>query len=85
MKYGEIGEWSEIKLEIIKKYASAYTNILSKKAWCRGYVYIDAFAGAGKHISKTTGNLVHGSPLNALRKLPQDATVEAWMAKMGKN
>ncbi|MFC1553435.1 hypothetical protein ACFL7D_02265 [candidate division KSB1 bacterium] len=25
----EIGKWSEVKLEIIKKYAEAYTKILS--------------------------------------------------------
>ena len=52
MKYDEIGEWSEIKLEIIKEYAGAYTSILSKKAWCEGYAYIDAFAGAGRHLRK---------------------------------
>ena len=66
MKLDEIGIWSEIKLEIIKEYASAYTKILSKKTWCRGYVYIDAFAGAGLHISKTRGEVIPGSPLNAL-------------------
>ncbi len=66
MKYDEIGEWSEIKLEIIKKYAGAYTTILSKKEWCKGYAYIDAFAGAGQHIRKATGELIPGSPLNAL-------------------
>jgi three-Cys-motif partner protein len=70
MKYDEIGEWSEIKLEIIKEYAGAYTSILSKKAWCEGYAYIDAFAGAGKNISKTTGDFVPGSPLNALSVRP---------------
>ena len=36
MKCGEIGEWSEIKLEIIKEYAGAYTGILSKKEWFGG-------------------------------------------------
>jgi len=66
MKYDTIGEWSEIKLEIIREYAGAYTSILSKKSWCRGYVYIDAFAGAGQHIRKSTGELIPGSPLNAL-------------------
>jgi three-Cys-motif partner protein len=70
MKYDEIGEWSEIKLEIIKKYAGAYTTILSKKPWCKGYAYIDAFAGAGQHIRKTTGEFVMGSPLNALLVRP---------------
>ncbi len=70
MKLDKIGIWSEIKLEIIKKYASAYTSIMSKQNWCKGYVYIDAFAGAGKHISRKTGELVPGSPLNALEIRP---------------
>jgi three-Cys-motif partner protein len=30
------------------------------------HVYIDAFAGAGVHISKSTGNYIPGSPVNAL-------------------
>ncbi|NOZ69042.1 MAG: three-Cys-motif partner protein TcmP [Deferribacteres bacterium] len=70
MKLDHIGIWSEIKLEIIKDYASAYTKIMNNQTWCKGYVYIDAFAGAGKHISKTTGKIVLGSPLNALEIAP---------------
>lgn len=66
MKLDQIGIWSEIKLEIIKKYATAYTTVLSKQMWCKGYAYIDAFAGAGIHISKTKGEIIPGSPLNAL-------------------
>ena len=66
MKLDKIGFWSEIKLEIIKEYANAYTSIMSKQSWCKGYVYIDAFAGAGTHISRRTGEMVLGSPLNAL-------------------
>jgi three-Cys-motif partner protein len=70
VKYDEIGEWSEIKLEIIKEYAGAYTKILSKKDWCKGYAYIDAFAGPGRCIRKTTGEFILGSPLNALLVSP---------------
>ena len=66
MKIDKIGFWSEIKLEIIKKYANAFTTIMKNQPWCRGYVYIDAFAGSGVHISKRTGEYVLGSPLNAL-------------------
>lgn len=33
---------------------------------CSYHIYIDAFAGAGKHISKKTGAFVLGSPMNAL-------------------
>jgi three-Cys-motif partner protein len=66
-KYDEIGYWSEIKLDIIKDYAAAYSRILSSQKKPRLYhIYIDAFAGAGKHISKKTGTFVLGSPMNAL-------------------
>jgi three-Cys-motif partner protein len=52
-KYDEIGYWSEIKLDIIKDYAAAYSRILSsQKKPSLYHIYIDAFAGAGKHISK---------------------------------
>jgi len=66
MKLDEIGIWSEIKLKIVKEYASAFTTIMKRKEWCKGYVYIDAFAGAGIHISRKTREFIPGSPLNAL-------------------
>ena len=53
-KLDRIGYWSEIKLEIISKYASAYSSIMVSKGF--HHVYIDAFAGAGVHVSKTTGD-----------------------------
>ena len=70
-KYDEIGYWSEIKLDIIKEYAAAYSRILSsQKKPSLYHIYIDAFAGAGKHISKKTGTFVLGSPMNALLVKP---------------
>jgi len=69
--YDIIGPWSEIKLDIIREYASAYSKIISSQTRPQfRHVYIDAFAGAGKHISKNTGDFVPGSPLNALRVRP---------------
>lgn len=71
MGYDEIGYWSEVKLEIIQKYAAAYSTILSSmKNTSLYHVYIDTFAGAGQHISKTSGDMVPGSPLNALKITP---------------
>ena len=67
LKLDKIGLWSEIKLEIIREYANAFTRIMKNQAWCRGYAYIDAFAGAGMHISRKTGEFVPGSSLNALQ------------------
>lgn len=65
-KYDEIGYWSEVKLEIISKYASAYSTIMNKQKAIQSYLYIDAFAGAGVHIKKQTREFITGSPLNAL-------------------
>src|SRR2546429_2340660 len=69
MQFDEIGNWSEIKLEIIEKYAAAYSTILSRQKNLR-HVYIDAFAGSGIHVSRSTGEFVPGSPLNALNVSP---------------
>uniref|UniRef100_A0A7C3YZU3 Three-Cys-motif partner protein TcmP n=1 Tax=Desulfobacca acetoxidans TaxID=60893 RepID=A0A7C3YZU3_9BACT len=67
----EVGFWSEIKLEIIREYASAYSRVLSAQQSPSLYhVYIDAFAGAGVHVSRETGALVAGSPLVALEISP---------------
>jgi three-Cys-motif partner protein len=71
MKYDEINYWSEVKLDIIREYAQAYSRILSAQRNPELYhIYIDAFAGSGIHISKRTREFVAGSPLNALAVKP---------------
>jgi three-Cys-motif partner protein len=67
MKFDTIGYWSEIKHDIVREYAAAYSRILAAQTKPRfEHVYIDAFAGAGVHVSRETGEFVPGSPLNAL-------------------
>ncbi len=67
LKFDEIGYWSEIKLDILREYARKYSTIFSSKRQARfQHVYVDAFAGAGLHLSKATREFVPGSPLNAL-------------------
>lgn len=70
LEFDEIGEWSQLKLEIVRDYASAYSRILAKQPNL-SHVYVDAFAGAGEHKLKRTGELVPGSPLNALAVRPR--------------
>lgn len=65
-RFDEIGSWSEVKLSIIKEYCSAYSTILTKQPHPFHHIYIDAFAGSGQHISRSSGELVAGSPQNAL-------------------
>jgi len=70
-QFDRIGYWSEIKLQIVKEYASAYSTILAaQKSPSLYHVYIDAFAGAGMHLRKSTEEFVLGSPLNALNVRP---------------
>jgi three-Cys-motif partner protein len=67
LQFDQIGYWSEVKLEIVKEYASAYSTILAAQTKPRlKHLYIDAFAGAGVHQIKATRSFVPGSPLNAL-------------------
>ena len=68
VKLDEVGDWSELKLEILRKYAKAYTTILRGNRLLP--IYIDGFAGAGQHVSKSTKELIPGSPLNALNIEP---------------
>ena len=74
VEYDEIGIWSEVKLAIIKEYAAAYSKILDatqrKSIPSLRWLYIDAFAGPGVHLSKTTREIVDGSPLIALKTIP---------------
>jgi three-Cys-motif partner protein len=71
-EFDSIGYWSEIKLEIINNYATAYSKILAAQVNpSLFHVYIDAFAGAGVHVSKSTGEYIPGSPLNALNVRPR--------------
>jgi three-Cys-motif partner protein len=71
-KIDEIGPWSEVKLDIVNRYATEYSKILSnQRDPSLFHVYIDAFAGAGYHMSETTGEMVLGSPLNALLVRPR--------------
>ena len=58
VEYDEIGIWSEVKLAIVREYAAAYSKIM--EAWRRdkiqrlSWIYIDAYAGPGYHLSIPT-------------------------------
>jgi three-Cys-motif partner protein len=68
VEFDQIGYWSEIKIDIVREYAAAYSRILTSKKL--QHIYIDAFAGAGQHISKNTGEFIPGSPIRALKVTP---------------
>ena len=68
-KFDEVGIWSELKLEIVEKYGSAYTAAFANQRGLKKY-YVDAFSGAGVHISKRSGGPIDGSPARALKTTP---------------
>ena len=61
-----IGQWSLEKLSLLGKYLKAYLQILKSQSWCKGYEYIDGFAGTGKPSSRDERTYVDGSPRVAL-------------------
>lgn len=69
-QFDEIGRWSELKLEIVEKYGAAYTTAFAEKGRRLEKYYIDAFSGAGMHLSKETGQQIEGSPARALKVRP---------------
>jgi three-Cys-motif partner protein len=68
-KFDEVNVWSEIKHEIVEKYGAAYTVAFSRHPKLKK-VYVDAFSGAGAHISKSSGSQIEGSPARALKISP---------------
>lgn len=54
---GKVGPWALEKLACLGKYLDAYTTILRKKDWCKGFYYFDSFAGAGKSEIRKTSSL----------------------------
>lgn len=61
------GPWTQIKLEALEDYLSAFTKA-SQRA--RGTVYLDLFAGAFSNKDRLTGAPIMGSPYRALSVTP---------------
>lgn len=54
MTESEVGQWAADKLDRLRKYLNAYTTIMKGESrWCRGFHYIDAFAGPGQHVLRS--------------------------------
>jgi len=70
-KFDEVDYWSQVKLAIVKEYLGAYSTIMSaQRNPSFSHAYVDAFSGPGVSISKTSGEFILGSPLNALEVKP---------------
>jgi three-Cys-motif partner protein len=59
------GNWTEEKMEIVVKYASAYLTIMNKQYWVKT-IYFDGFAGSGFIESGGSEQLKKGTALRIL-------------------
>lgn len=69
VRLDEVGYWSEVKLDILRRYATEYSKIMANQKVrfpAFRHWYIDGFAGAGSHISRDSGEEILGSPKIAL-------------------
>ena len=61
VEHDEIGIWSEVKLAIIKKYASAYTTIMEAQRRDKIHACVGSTSmvmpDLGHHVSKTQRRL----------------------------
>lgn len=64
----EVGPWAKDKLERLRKYLAAYTAIMASQSWAEGFVFVDAFAGAGHALVRRpdTAPTVDGFDFTAL-------------------
>jgi three-Cys-motif partner protein len=66
----EIGDWSQIKHEILEKYAHAYTTIVTRQPLIKKVLYFDAYAGSGYAVDRASQQQLKGSALRALSVTP---------------
>ncbi len=62
----EVGQWAQRKLGLLGDYLHPYTTIMKGQKWCKGYHYIDAFAGSGRSKLREVQRFIDGSPRIAL-------------------
>src|SRR5689334_2487524 len=66
LKFDEVNIWSELKLEIVENYGAAYTKAFANSSDLQKY-YVDAFSGAGLHVSRQSGSQIEESDARALK------------------
>jgi three-Cys-motif partner protein len=69
--FDRLGDWSQIKHDILGKYGHAYTTIVRKQPSIRKVLYVDAYAGSGFGTDRQTGARLTGSAIRAMEVQPQ--------------
>jgi three-Cys-motif partner protein len=71
-EFDEVGYWSQIKLDFVKKYAAAYSRIITaQKQPSFAPVFIDGISIAAIHMSRGSRTYIPGSPVNVLLITPE--------------
>jgi three-Cys-motif partner protein len=65
-----LGEWSQLKHEILEKYARAYTTVITAQPNIGKVIYIDAYAGPGFAVDRESGEQLRGSAVRAMQVAP---------------
>lgn len=72
-KDNTVGPWAKDKLNALREYLDFYTKVLkNQKHWCKGTIYIDAFAGSGRAKVRTSGKAAADAGLFEAFKPPND-------------
>lgn len=71
-EFDEVRYWSQIKLDLVQKYAAAYSRIINAlKQPSFAPVFIDGISIPAVHMSRGPNTYVAGSPVNVLLIMPE--------------
>ena len=65
----EVGPWTEVKIEIVQKYARVFRTIIGATDYFHP-VYMDAFAGSGMVVSEMRRCAVESTPARIIKIEP---------------
>jgi three-Cys-motif partner protein len=67
--FNEIAYWPELKLEIVRRYASAWSKVMSRQPGLTHF-YVEGFAGPLARAARPGDRFEPGNPFNALLVTP---------------
>jgi three-Cys-motif partner protein len=70
-----VGPWAREKLDALGQYLGYYTTVLKNQAWCRGTIFVDAFAGPGLSPVRTKASSSGQTSLFQIGGAPVDHAV----------
>jgi three-Cys-motif partner protein len=74
-----VGPWAREKLDALGQYLDFYTKVLKNQHWCRGTIYVDAFAGTGRSKIRRRITVPIADDLLDALDLPADAEADEYV------